>query len=43
MFALFVSTGITKPVRRLLDGTRAVEAGRLDGSIDVTTREKSAS
>ena len=24
MFALFVSTGITRPVRRLLDGTRAV-------------------
>ena len=40
MFALFVSTGITKPVRRLLDGTRAVEAGRLDGSIDVTTRDE---
>jgi adenylate cyclase len=27
-------------VRRLLDGTRAVEAGRLDGSIDVTTRDE---
>jgi class 3 adenylate cyclase len=40
MFALFVSTGITRPVRRLLDGTRAVEAGRLDGSIDVTTRDE---
>jgi class 3 adenylate cyclase len=39
-FALFVSTGITGPVRRLLDGTRAVEAGRLDGSIDVTTRDE---
>ncbi|HZC97312.1 MAG TPA: adenylate/guanylate cyclase domain-containing protein [Bradyrhizobium sp.] len=40
MFALFVSTGITRPVRRLLDGTRAVEAGRLDGSIDITTRDE---
>jgi len=40
MFALFVSTGITRPVRRLLDGTRAVEAGRLDASIDVTTRDE---
>ena len=40
MFALFVSTGITRPVRRLLEGTRAVEAGRLDGSIDVTTRDE---
>lgn len=40
MFSIFISTGITKPVRRLLDGTRAVEAGRLDGSIDVTTRDE---
>src|SRR6201996_715620 len=40
MFSLFVSSGITRPVRRLLDGTRAVEAGRLDGSIDVTTRDE---
>lgn len=39
-FAFFVSTGITRPVRRLLEGTRAVEAGRLDGSIDVTTRDE---
>src|SRR5882757_275718 len=40
MFSLFISTGITTPVRRLLDGTRAVEAGRLDGSIDVTTKDE---
>jgi class 3 adenylate cyclase len=40
MFSFFISTGITTPVRRLLDGTRAVEAGRLDGSIDVTTRDE---
>jgi class 3 adenylate cyclase len=40
LFSLFVSIGITRPVRRLLDGTRAVEAGRLDGSIDVTTRDE---
>lgn len=40
MFSLFISTGITTPVRRLLDGTRAVEAGKLDGSIDVTTRDE---
>ena len=40
LFSLFVSTGITGPVRRLLDGTRAVEEGRLDGSIDVTTRDE---
>ena len=40
LFSLFVSVGITRPVRRLLDGTRAVEAGQLDGSIDVTTRDE---
>ncbi|WP_349644866.1 HAMP domain-containing protein [Bradyrhizobium sp. Leo170] len=40
LFSFFVSTGITRPVRRLLEGTRAVEAGRLDGSIDVTTRDE---
>ena len=40
LFSLFVSTGITRPVRRLLDGARAVEAGHLDGSIDVTTRDE---
>jgi adenylate cyclase len=38
--AVLVSTGITRPVRRLLDGTRAVEAGQLDGSITVTTRDE---
>ena len=39
-FSLFVSSGITRPVRRLLDGTRAVEAGHLDGLIDVTTQDE---
>src|SRR6185437_4043741 len=39
-FSMFVSSGITRPVRRLLDGTRAVEAGQLDGSIDVTTHDE---
>jgi class 3 adenylate cyclase len=39
-FSLFVSSGITRPVRRLLDGTRAVEAGRLDGTIDITTHDE---
>ncbi|KQW22726.1 adenylate cyclase [Afipia sp. Root123D2] len=38
--SILVSTGITRPVRRLLDGTRAVEAGHLDGSISVTTRDE---
>jgi adenylate cyclase len=39
-FSMFVSSGITRPVRRLLDGTRAVEAGQLDGSIDITTHDE---
>jgi len=40
LVSILVSTGITRPVRRLLDGTRAVEAGQLDGSISITTRDE---
>jgi adenylate cyclase len=40
VFAILVSLGITRPVRQLLEGTREVEAGRLDRSIDVTTRDE---
>jgi class 3 adenylate cyclase len=40
VFAMMVGSGITGPVLRLLDGTREVEAGRLDGSISVTTRDE---
>ena len=40
VFAILVSGGITKPVRKLLEGTRAVEAGKLDGIIDVTTKDE---
>ncbi|HKE40039.1 MAG TPA: HAMP domain-containing protein, partial [Casimicrobiaceae bacterium] len=40
IFAILVSLGITRPVRQLLEGTREVEAGRLDRSIDVTTRDE---
>jgi class 3 adenylate cyclase len=40
VFAMLVGSGITGPVLRLLEGTRAVEAGRLDGSISVTTRDE---
>jgi adenylate cyclase len=39
-FSFFVSTGIARPVRRLLEGTRAVEAGRLDGRVDITTKDE---
>ena len=37
IFANLVGGGISRPVRQLLEGTRAVEAGHLDQSIDVTT------
>jgi class 3 adenylate cyclase len=40
MVSDIISTGITRPVRRLLEGTRAVQAGQLQGSIDVTTRNE---
>jgi class 3 adenylate cyclase len=40
VFAFLVSGGITRPVRLLLAGTREVEAGRLDGSIAVTTHDE---
>ena len=40
VFALLVSSGITRPVRRLLESTREVETGRLDRSIDVTTSDE---
>lgn len=40
IFAILVSGGITRPVQRLLAGTRAVEAGHLDGSVAITTRDE---
>jgi len=40
VFATMVGGGITRPVLRLLEGTRAVEAGRLDQSISVTTGDE---
>jgi class 3 adenylate cyclase len=40
MFANLVSGGITRAVRQLLEGTRAVEAGHLDQSIDVRTGDE---
>jgi class 3 adenylate cyclase len=40
IFANHVSGGIVRSVRKLLDGTRAIEAGHLDQSIDVTTRDE---
>jgi adenylate cyclase len=40
VFAMLIGSGITGPVLRLLEGTREVEAGRLDRSISVTTRDE---
>src|ERR1700722_6219891 len=40
IFAMMVGSGITSPVLRLLEGTREIEAGRLDRSISVTTRDE---
>jgi class 3 adenylate cyclase len=40
LFASLVGTGITRPVRLLLQGTREVEAGQLDRPIDVVTRDE---
>lgn len=39
-FAFLVSGGMTRPVRRLLDGTRAVESGQLEERILVTTQDE---
>ena len=40
LFAGLVGGGITRPVRLLLQGTRDVEAGQLDRSIDVVTSDE---
>lgn len=40
VFALLVSGGIARPVRRLLEGTRAVEAGNLDQTLAVTSKDE---
>jgi class 3 adenylate cyclase len=39
-FALIVSSGITRPVRQLLEGTRHIEAGNLDRPISVSTGDE---
>lgn len=40
LFSVLVSTGMTRPVRRLLEGTRAVEAGHLEGNLAVTSHDE---
>jgi class 3 adenylate cyclase len=40
VFAALVSAGVTRPVRRLLEGARAVEAGDLHGTLVATSRDE---
>jgi class 3 adenylate cyclase len=40
VFAALVSSGVTRPVRRLLEGARAVEAGDLQGTLTATSRDE---
>jgi class 3 adenylate cyclase len=40
VFAMLVSAGVTRPVRRLLEGARAVEAGDLEGTLVATSRDE---
>ena len=40
VFSVVVSTGLTKPVRRLLEGAQAVERGELDGALAVTSQDE---
>jgi adenylate cyclase len=40
MFSLLLSGGITRPVQRLLEGTRAIEAGNLDQTVIVTSKDE---
>ena len=39
-FSILVSTGMARPVQRLLEGTRAVEAGKLDETLVATSRDE---
>jgi adenylate cyclase len=40
VFAALVSSGMARPVRRLLEGARAIEAGRLDETLTVTSQDE---
>jgi adenylate cyclase len=40
VFAALVSAGLARPVRRLLEGARAVEAGNLDGTLVATSQDE---
>jgi class 3 adenylate cyclase len=40
VFSVFVSTGLTRPVHRLLEGAQAVERGELDRTLAVTSQDE---
>lgn len=40
VFSMLVSAGVTRPVRKLLEGARAVEAGHLGDKLVVTTQDE---
>ena len=40
VFSLLVSAGVTRPVRRLLEGAQAVEAGNLNGTVPITSNDE---
>jgi class 3 adenylate cyclase len=40
VFATLISGGLVRPLRRLLDGTRAVEAGRLEVNVPVRSQDE---
>ena len=40
VFSLLVSAGVTRPVRRLLEGARAVEAGNLNEKVPITSKDE---
>ncbi len=40
VFSIFVSTGLTRPVQRLLEGAQAVERGELDRTLAVTSQDE---
>lgn len=40
LFAALVSAGVTRPVRRLLEGAKAVEAGDLQGTLVATSQDE---
>jgi class 3 adenylate cyclase len=40
VFSALVSAGVTRPVRQLLEGAKAVEAGQLDGTLVATSQDE---